>query len=66
MTNKQPTKWKLKLFITIWLIASTYFAVFEIDDRLAVHYQKQVISVTLSDIAESLPDVAPLPQEKPE
>ena len=50
---------KLKLFIAIWLIASTYFAAFEIDDRLAVYYsnKKEVNGMTVGKVVKAMPNV---------
>ena len=48
--------WKLKTSVALWLIISTYFAAFEIDDRLAIHYASKTKQqqMTVSEVEKSI------------
>ena len=56
MMNKR--KITMAIALAIWLSLSTYFAAFEIDDRLRMHYntKEQVEKNTLDDVKKMVKD----------
>lgn len=52
----KKSAWKLKTAIALWLITSTYFAAFEIDDRLAIHYSSKTKQqqMTVNEVEKSI------------
>lgn len=55
--SRKPRKWKVQAFLIAWSLVATYFAVFEIDDRLRSYYTVSSFQgMTMTDIQDMIKD----------